>query len=105
MTINYTTGYAGTGKSTELLALLNSLPVESSICLAPTHKALHRLVDATDIEIEFKTIHSLLGWIPGINENATNINHIDCVIKLDKSIDEYTNIVIDEQNYNWTNYY
>jgi len=63
MTIKYTTGYAGTGKSTELLKLLTTLP-DSSIVLAPTHKALDRLRNSTDTSIELKTIHALLGWIP-----------------------------------------
>ena len=96
MKINYTTGYAGTGKSTELLRLIKTLPTESSVILAPTHKALARLRGSTDTDIELKTIHSLLGWIPGINENAQHIAHIDTVIKLDKEIDAYTDIVIDE---------
>lgn len=96
MNIKYTTGYAGTGKSTDLLALLNTLPSDTSVCLAPTHKALDRLRSSTDSDIELKTIHSLLGWIPGINEKAEHINHIDTVIRLDKEIDAYTDIVIDE---------
>lgn len=96
MKVLYTTGYAGTGKSTDLLELLLTLSEDTSVCLAPTHKALDRLRDATDSNIELKTIHSLLGWIPGINENAEHINHIDTVIKLDKEIDAYTDIVIDE---------
>ncbi len=96
MKINYTTGYAGTGKSTELLKLLLELPSETSVCLAPTHKALDRLRSSTESEIELKTIHSLLGWIPGINESAEHIDHIETVIRLDKDIDAYTDIVIDE---------
>ena len=96
MKIKYTTGYAGTGKSTELLKLLLELPSDTSICLAPTHKALDRLRSSTDSEIELKTIHSLLGWIPGINVDAEHINHIETVIRLDRDIDAYTDIVIDE---------
>jgi len=96
MKINYTTGYAGTGKSTELLRLLNELPSESTICIAPTHKALDRLRQDAPDDIELKTIHSLLGWIPGINEAAERIEHIDTIIRLDKDIDLYDNIVIDE---------
>ena len=96
MKILYTTGYAGTGKSTELLKLLLKLPSDTSVCLAPTHKALDRLRSSTESEIELKTIHSLLGWIPGINEDAEHINHIETVIRLDKDIDAYTDIVIDE---------
>ena len=96
MKIKYTTGYAGTGKSTTLLELIDSLPIETSVILAPTHKALARLMNSTSSLIEFKTIHSLLGWIPGINEDANHIAHIDIVRKLDKEIDAYTDIVIDE---------
>ena len=95
MTINYTTGYAGTGKSTELLKLCKSLPVDTSVVLCPTHKAIVRLMH--DIHnIEIKTIHSLLGWVPTINEEAEHINHIDTTKKLGKELDYYTDIVIDE---------
>jgi len=96
MNINYTTGYAGTGKSTELLALLDKLPEKTSVVLAPTHKALARLRGSTNTKIELKTIHALLGWIPGINEKAEHIAHIDTIIRLDSDIDAYTDIVIDE---------
>lgn len=96
MKILYTTGYAGTGKSTELLKLLDTLNPDTSVCLAPTHKALDRLRNSTTSEVELKTIHSLLGWIPGINEAAEKIEHIDTVIRLEKDIDAYTDIVIDE---------
>lgn len=94
--IKYTTGYAGTGKSHKLIELVNSLPIETTIVIAPTHKALYRLKEHLPEEIEIKTIHSLLGWIPGINEQAEHVNHIDSTTKLDKELDEYTNVVIDE---------
>lgn len=94
--INYTIGMAGTGKSTELIKKAKSLPPETSIVIAPTHKALHRLQQHLTSNIEVKTIHSLLGWIPTINENAEHINHIDSTAKLDKPLGEYTHIVIDE---------
>ncbi len=99
ISIDYTTGYAGTGKSTSLLKRLKTLPPDTTIVIAPTHKALARLVPTmlnNSIQIEAKTIHSLLGWIPGINENAEHINHIDTTHKLDKELELYTNIVIDE---------
>ena len=96
MKINYTTGYAGTGKSTNLLNLVQELNHNTSIVIAPTHKALYRLKGSLPEQIEVKTIHSLLGWIPAINEKATHINHIDTTIKLDKQLEEYTDIVIDE---------
>ena len=96
MKILYTTGYAGTGKSTALLELVKTLDTDTSVVLAPTHKALSRLRHEIESDIELKTIHSLLGWIPGINEDAKHIGHIDTVIKLDKGINEYKNIVIDE---------
>jgi exodeoxyribonuclease-5 len=97
MRILYTTGYAGTGKSTKLLMLINKeLDPTTSVVLAPTHKALARLRPAVTSAIELSTIHALLGWIPSINEDAQHINHIDTVIKLEKDIDSYTDIVIDE---------
>lgn len=95
MQINYITGYAGTGKSTQLLRLLPELP-KSSILLAPTHKALARLAKEVTTDIELKTIHSILGWIPTINEDAEDINHIETTAKLNRPLEAYTNIVIDE---------
>lgn len=97
MQINYITGYAGTGKSTKLLGLLNSVDPETSIVLCPTHKSIKRLTDSMGLLlVEVKTIHSILGWIPGINEDAEHINHIDVTIKLDKPILDYKHIIIDE---------
>ena len=93
MKINYTTGFAGTGKSTKLLDLINKLPIESSVILCPTHKAIKRLGSTV---LECKTIHALLGWIPTINEDAECINHIDSTAKLNRPLDNYTDIVIDE---------
>ena len=95
MKFNYTTGYAGTGKSKRLLELLLTLP-ETSILLAPTHKALDRLKGEVMSNIELKTIHSLLGWIPTINEDAEHINHIETTARLNRPLDNYTDIVIDE---------
>lgn len=94
--INYTTGYAGTGKSHSLLKLVESLPIETTIVIAPTHKALFRLREHLQENTEAKTIHSLLGWIPTINENAQKVEHIDATHKLDKALGEYSHIVIDE---------
>ena len=86
MKINYTTGFAGTGKSTDLLKLLRKLNSDSSVCLAPTHKALHRLGKEYNGRVELKTIHSLLGLIPTVNEKAKHIGHINSIMKLDKDI-------------------
>lgn len=94
--INYITGYAGTGKSYSLIQYVNTLPLDTTIVIAPTHKALHRLEGDLPNGVEIKTIHSLLGWIPTINESAEHINHIDSTIKLDKALNEYTHIIIDE---------
>lgn len=97
MNIWYITGFAGTGKSTTLLKLLKKANANSTVVLCPTHKAIKRLADNMNgINIEIKTIHALLGWVPGINESAEHINHIDVTIKLDREIDNYTTIVIDE---------
>jgi len=86
----------GTGKSHTLIKKVNSLPVDTTVILAPTHKALARLREHLPEEIEIKTIHALLGWIPRINEQAKQISHIDVTHKLDKELDEYSDIVIDE---------
>lgn len=94
--IEYVTGYAGTGKSTELIKLVESLPQSSTIVIAPTHKALDRLRHQLPHGTEYRTIHSMLGWIPSINEDAKNINQIDTTIKLNRELYEYTHIVIDE---------
>jgi len=96
--IDYTTGYAGTGKSHKLIELVGSLPLDTTIVIAPTHKALERLrshLPGGD-DLEIKTIHALLGWIPTINENAKKVEHIDSTHKLDKELEEYSHIVIDE---------
>ncbi len=96
--IDYTTGYAGTGKSHTLIELVKTLPIPTTIIIAPTHKALARLRAHLPggEELEIKTIHALLGWIPMINENAKRVEHIDSTHKLDKELDEYTHIIIDE---------
>ena len=94
--IKYTTGYAGTGKSTALIRLVESLPLKETIVVAPTHKALHRLADSLPEGLEYKTIHALLGWIPTINEEAKTIEQIDSTMKLGRMISQYSHIVIDE---------
>jgi len=96
MNINYTVGYAGTGKSTELLNYVKQVPLESAVVICPTHKAIDRLRPNLPDLLEVKTIHALLGWVPSINENATHINHIDTTIKLDHPLGEYSHIIIDE---------
>ena len=99
MHIEYITGYAGTGKSTALLKQLTTIAgkdKDDTIVLCPTHKAAHRLLPKIPFGIEIKTIHSLLGWIPAINENAEKIEHIDIVAKTDRKIEEYNTFIIDE---------
>ena len=99
MHIEYITGYAGTGKSTALLKQLTTIAgkdKDDTIVLCPTHKAAHRLLPKIPFGMEIKTIHSLLGWIPAINENAEKIEHIDIVAKTDRKIEEYNTFIIDE---------
>jgi len=96
LNIKYTTGYAGTGKSTKLIKLVNKLPLDTLVVIAPTHKALNRLREHLPDGTEIKTIHALLGWIPMINESAQIVEHIDATYRLDKPLNEYINIVIDE---------
>lgn len=94
--LKYTTGYAGTGKSTALLEQVKTIPTDTSVVIAPTHKALARLEAQLPDGLEIKTIHSLLGWVPTINEEATHIAHISATTRLDKELPEYTHIIIDE---------
>lgn len=96
MLINYTTGYAGTGKSTKLLEKLDTINIDTAVVVTPTHKALQRLARSTSSSIEMKTIHALLGWVPRINDNAETVQQIDSITKLNHPLDEYTNIIIDE---------
>ena len=94
MIIKYITGYAGTGKSTALIELANTVPIETSIILAPTHKALKRLEGKTWLELS--TIHKFLGWVPGINEGAEEVGHIDITIKREREVSDTTTVIIDE---------
>lgn len=96
MVIKYTTGYAGTGKSTELIDLVKTLDIGSTVVICPTHKAIARLREYLPFGMEIKTIHALLGWIPTINEDATKVEYIDSTAKLDRGLAEYANIIIDE---------
>lgn len=96
MKINYITGYAGTGKSHRLIELSHTLSHKDSIILAPTHKALKRLQGLVNPLIPLSTIHAILGWIPGINENAEELGHIDVTIKKEKILESLKTIVIDE---------
>lgn len=95
MDFNYTTGYAGTGKSTKLLEVASKLNPETSVVLCPTHKAIKRLMEE-GITLECKTLHALLGWVPTINEDAESIHHIEATAKLNRPLAYYTDIVIDE---------
>lgn len=98
MIIKYTTGFAGTGKSTLLIKHLKTLVPEQTIVLAPTHKALGVLEDKLEGALYMlSTIHSALGWIPGVNEDADNAHQVDITRKLDKDFEGgVTNIIIDE---------
>jgi len=98
MKIKYVIGMAGTGKSTDLIKKLGDMDPELTVVITPTHKAGKILSDKlTDpLLYELKTIHSLLGWVPGINESAEDINHVDTTIKLDRDLPDYTNIIVDE---------
>lgn len=96
MLIKYITGYAGTGKSHDLTELTKTLDPATSVILAPTHKALKRLEGKTNPLVLSQTIHAFLGWRPGINENAEELNHIDITIKKEKVIEGLETVVIDE---------
>ena len=103
MKINYITGHAGTGKSHYLVEQITALKPEDTIVIVPTHKAgsvletrlLAKSTSAANL-YEIKTMHSVLGWIPGVNEAADDIAKVDVTVKLIKELPEYKNIVIDE---------
>jgi len=96
MNIKYITGYAGTGKSHRLIELSQTLDPATSIILAPTHKALKRLMGLVNTQVDLSTIHAFLGWRPGINESAEELHHIDVTIKKDKALEGIETVVIDE---------
>jgi len=96
MNIKYITGYAGTGKSHRLIELSQTLDPATSIILAPTHKALKRLMGLVNTQVDLSTIHAFLGWRPGINESAEELHHIDVTIKKDKELEGIETVVIDE---------
>lgn len=97
MKIHYTTGYAGTGKSTELIELSHTLDPNTSVILAPTHKALDRLRNKVNKDIPLSTIHALLGLRPGINENAEKVEHIDITYRKEKPLpDDLKTVILDE---------
>jgi hypothetical protein len=102
--LNFTIGFAGTGKSTSLINKLKSIDYGRILIICPTHKALLRL--KTNIEklsidktIEYRTVHSILKAIPTINEDANRVDNIDTLIKMEvtaKQLEYYQHFFIDE---------
>lgn len=100
--INYVNGFAGTGKSTHLIKYVKSLlekGIQSGeiICLFPTHKAKDRVKCKLPDTIGCETLHSILSWIPSINEDAKIIDHIDTTKRgKPKNLEGYKYVILDE---------
>lgn len=79
----YVTGAAGTGKTTDLkysvqYCIENDIPY---VVCAFTHKACGILRSKLPEGAVVCTLHSFLKKRPGINQDATNVNHVNTTIK------------------------
>ena len=88
--IKFVTGFAGSGKSTEL----SKRYTNRTLVLTPTHKACEVL---TKKGLQATTIHSVLKLVPTINENFKKGNRIQVLKQMgDVELDHITDIFIDE---------
>ena len=94
-------GYAGTGKSTTIGVLVNSIrqTIGRKVIAvsAPTHKAVKVLKRDALPEVEYRTIHSLLGLKEQINHVTGQITYApDTFLKEDPPIADVQILIIDE---------
>lgn len=96
-------GSAGTGKSTIINEFINWYNSNKKICLdevvvtAPTNKAVRVLKGMSKHkDIEYKTLHSLLGIRPKIDENGVEVYEPDPSVK--PTIYNYGCIIVDESS-------
>ncbi len=88
--IEFVTGFAGSGKSTELA----KRATKKTLVMTPTHKAAEVLMDK---DVPAYTIHSVLGLIPTINENFRKGQKIQTLQKIGGTdLKDMTDIFIDE---------
>ena len=75
----YVTGAAGTGKTTDLVHLVDYCAdnnIRAVVC-AYTHKAVGVLREKMPARADLRTLHAFLGKCPTVNIHATKVDHID----------------------------
>jgi exodeoxyribonuclease-5 len=97
------TGFPGTGKSTGVMTLIAILQLlKFKICLAaPTHQVkdvLIMMASENKVSVPVKTIHSLMGLRPTINDDGDEVFVIDEQGLV--AVGEYDLIVVDECSMN-----
>ena len=90
----YITGAAGTGKTTSLRQITDTLNEEEYVVCAFTHKA-KGILASKGIK-NTMTLHSLLKKRPSVNTNATNIKQVQLNIVMGKTNVTPTFVFIDE---------
>lgn len=90
--IEFTVGFAGSGKSTELAEEAKANP---SLVLTPTHKA-RNVLEAKGVENVF-TIHAVLKLVPTLNQNFRKGQKLKALKRVGGvELDEIETVIIDE---------
>ena len=94
----YVTGPAGTGKTTDLrysveYCIANDIP---HVVCAFTHKACGILRSKLPPEAVVRTMHSFLKKCPTINQDATNVNHVNSNIQVGEVAERPRVVFVDE---------
>ena len=87
-------GYAGTGKSTMVLALLKAMRTFDVCVSAPTHKA-RAVIEATT-GLGGVTVHSLLGLSPNVDALEFDHNSPKFEQRAQPTINNYSLVIMDE---------
>ena len=96
------TGYAGTGKSTLINEFINwyesakGKTLDDLVVTAPTNKAVRVLKRMAENEVDYKTLHSLLGLKHTINDKGQEVYQKDKTVK--PTIYLYGCIIVDESS-------
>lgn len=93
-------GYAGTGKTFLISRVIESLkrrkPWLNVAMTAPTNKAVKVLRSTADLDVDFLTIHQLLGLKPQINWRGEMEFVEDKSLRNGPRIDQYDVLIVDE---------